>query len=161
MSRRFSTDTLIALILMVVWGVLFEQTFHIRKVPYSIMGSEAWPRIVLAMLFVLLILYLIGSLSPRKERSSAESVSTLPWHQVHFATWVCLIAFTIFLFLLPILGLLVSGSLFVTLVLQALGVKTWKRLAIHAVIGFVSVGIMWAIFSYGLGVVLPAGDLWY
>ena len=49
--------------------------------------------------------------------------------------------------------------LFVFLLLNALGGWSPRLLLVHAAIAVVSVGGVWSVFNYGLGVLLPAGEL--
>ena len=67
--------------------------------------------------------------------------------------------FLAYLLALPWLGMLVGGMAFVFLLLNALGGWSPDKLALHAVIAVVSIGGMWSIFTFGLGVLLPRGDL--
>ena len=67
--------------------------------------------------------------------------------------------FLAYLLTMPWLGMLVGGLAFVFLLLNALGGWSPDKLALHAAIAAISVGGMWSIFTFGLGVLLPRGEL--
>ena len=60
---------------------------------------------------------------------------------------------------MPLLGMLIGGLLFVFLMLSVLGGMAPRQMALHAVIAVAAVGVMWSIFTFGLGVFLPEGEL--
>jgi len=55
--------------------------------------------------------------------------------------------------------MLLGGILFVFLALTVMGERTMRNHLLHATIAIVSVGLMWSIFTYGIGVILPEGEL--
>jgi predicted membrane-bound spermidine synthase len=57
---------------------------------------------------------------------------------------------------IPYLGMLVGGMLFVFLLLSALG--GWRPILLHAAIALISVGGMWTLFTFALRVILPRGE---
>ena len=65
------------------------------------------------------------------------------------------------LFLAPLdyLGMLIGGILFVFLLLNLLGGWRPKQLAIHGAIAVSTMGAMWAVFTFGLRVILPEGEI--
>ena len=67
--------------------------------------------------------------------------------------------FLVYLLTLPVLGMLLGGTAFVFLLLCALGGWHSRALAVHAIIAVVAVGGMWSLFTYGLGVILPQGEI--
>ena len=71
----------------------------------------------------------------------------------------CFARFFVFLVTLPYLGMLLGGILFVFLMMSVLGGWSPKLILMHAVIAVLSVGSMWSIFTFGLRVMLPAGEL--
>jgi len=52
-----------------------------------------------------------------------------------------------------------AGALFVFLALTALGRPSPKLIAIHAAVAVASIGIMWSVFTFGLRVILPQGEI--
>lgn len=71
----------------------------------------------------------------------------------------CFLLFGLYLWSLPWLGMLVGACLFVFLLLTALGGWRPKQLLLHSAIALLTVGGMWSLFTFGLGVILPPGSL--
>lgn len=155
--KRLHRDPVIAILLLLLCGIFYWQTFNIREVPFSEMGSEVWPRFVLILLSILSVIYLLQSLaSPPPGR---ESISLGAWLRAYQNPIICFVMFAVFLFALPYLGMLFAGILFVFVTQTLIGGASPKRLAMHAVVSVVAVGGMWAVFTFALGVVLPRGEL--
>jgi hypothetical protein len=55
--------------------------------------------------------------------------------------------------------MLIGGVLFVFCLLTAIGEVTKRNLIIHALIALIMIGAMWALFTYGLGVIFPQGEI--
>jgi hypothetical protein len=55
--------------------------------------------------------------------------------------------------------MLIGGVLFVFLTLTALGERSPRAHAIHAAISFISIAFMWSVFTFGLRVILPQGEI--
>ena len=70
-----------------------------------------------------------------------------------------LLMFFLFLISLPYFGMLISGILFVFITQTLIGSRDKRSLILHAIVSVGAVGGMWAIFRFGLGVVMPAGSL--
>lgn len=156
--KRLNRDSVIAVLLLLFCGLLFRQTFFVRKVPFSIMGSEVWPRFILIVLFLLLAIYLFKSLIT----PSTSDLSDRPlkvWIEMYRNPLWCFGMFFLFLISLPYFGMLISGILFVFITQTIIGSRDKRSLTLHALIAIGAVGGMWAIFRFGLGVVMPAGSL--
>ena len=67
--------------------------------------------------------------------------------------------FMFFLLTLDYLGMLIGGVLFVFGLLTFLGNFNFKSIVKHFLISIISIGCMWAIFTYGLKVMLPEGEI--
>lgn len=157
MKKRFNRDTITALLLLVMCGVLFQQTFNIRKVPFSEMGSEVWPRFVLLLMAVLALIYLFQSMANPPPQKGPFSLKA--WLAAYRNPLICFGMFFVFLLALPWLGMLVAGILFVGVTQTILGGADTRRVLTHALVSVVSVGGMWLLFTHALGVVLPRGTL--
>jgi putative tricarboxylic transport membrane protein len=156
--KRLNRDTVTAVLLLLFCGLLFQQTFFVRKVPFSIMGSEVWPRVVLTALFILLLIYLFKSLiSPPKNTNEKRPLKV--WLDMYRNPLLCFGMFFLFLISLPYFGMLISGILFVFITQTLIGSRDKRSLILHAIVSVGAVGGMWAIFRFGLGVVMPAGSL--
>jgi putative tricarboxylic transport membrane protein len=155
---RLNRDVFVALILLVVWGLFFWQTLLVRDMEYATIGSEVWPQIILVCLFLLTAGYLFQSL--RQDPSEAtESGGIKGWlGRYRNALW-CYALFFLFLITLNYLGMLIGGVLFVFLTLSVLGEWAPRVLAKNAAIAVISITTMWAIFTFGLRVMLPAGEI--
>lgn len=160
----FNRDTILAILLLVGCGVLMTATFEIREPDYGQLSPAIWPRVIVGILSFLSVLYLIQSIRHGPDAGAPiGKVDREPGILGFFAFWrnvfYCFSLFLGYLLVLPWLGMLIGGMLFVFLLLNALGGWSPRLLLIHAVIALVSVGGMWALFTYGLGVILPGGEL--
>ncbi len=171
--RRLNRDTIIALCLLLISGALMVASFDIREPDYGQLSPAAWPRVIVIALAVLSLIYLVQSLagtpggghlpltddgpeSPVGEVKPAGAVGFLGyWRNV---IW-CFSLFLAYLLAMPFLGMLIGGVLFVFLLLNALGGWRSKQLALHAGIALIAVGGMWILFTFGLRVPLPTGEI--
>lgn len=156
---KLNRDAIIAVLLLMLCGIFFWQTFHIREVPFSQVGSEIWPRVVLVLLTILSIIYLFKSLS--EPRLASEPFSLAAWLKTYRNPLICFGMFLVFLLALPYLGMLLAGILFVFITQTLLGGASPRRLITHALVSVLAVGGMWSIFTYALRVILPGGELFY
>lgn len=156
---RINRDTLVAIVLLVVCGVFLAASFDIREPDYGQLSPATWPRAVIGVLTLLCLIYLFQSLGKRPEPSPGEAEvqdeTTAGWRNV----FICFALFLAYLLSMPWLGMLVGGTSFVFLLLCALGGWSPRLVALHAAVALVTVGGMWSIFTYALGVLLPRGDL--
>ncbi len=133
---------------------------------YEGLGSEVWPQIVLVVATALSLLYLVRSVvsPPEAGKQSVDDGAGGPgglkrWYATYRNAIWCFVAFGLFLVTLPYLGMLIGGVLFVFVVLTLLGGWDARTLVTHGAIALVSVGAMWAIFTFGLRVILPEGEI--
>ena len=161
---RLNQDSIVAILLLVMCGVFIAATFTIRQTSYGTIGSELWPRIILAAMTVICLIYLVNSLrqghalAPASEGVSQRSGLIRFFHD-HLNAFICFAAFAVFVATLPYLGMLIGGVLFVFITLTLLGGWDRKGLIRHAAIALATVGFMWAVFTFGLHVFLPEGEL--
>ena len=73
--KRINRDSVTAVLLLLLCGIFFWQTFNIREVPFSEMGSEVWPRFVLILLSALSVVYLLQSLANPPPEGSPWSLT--------------------------------------------------------------------------------------
>jgi hypothetical protein len=158
-------DTGVAVLLLLFTAVMFAESFEIRRAMFSSLAAETWPRILLGALAVLGTIYLVQSLRGTVEPAEIDEIEA--GADPGFAATIrryanpvmCFATFLGFLLLMPWLGMLIGGVLFVFVTLSLLGPRTVRAVVLHAIIAVVSVTAMWAIFSFGLGVFLPQGSL--
>jgi hypothetical protein len=157
---RFHVDTLVAIFLLLFCGVFLAASFSIRETSYASLGAEVWPRVILVFLTLLSLGYLVQSLRhDRPEEAQAGPRGLKQWLVHHLNAFWCFLWFGLFLISLPYLGMLIGGMLFVFVTLTSLGRRDWHGVLVHAAIAVISVGAMWAMFTYGLKVFLPAGTI--
>jgi putative tricarboxylic transport membrane protein len=151
-------NSVCAIVILLAGGVFFWATFHIPDMNYESLGSEVWPRVILVLLFLLTSGYLFQSLKQGPDEAG-EGGGLLGWiGRYRNALW-CYGLFFAFLLTLDYFGMLIGGVLFVFLTLTALGNHTPRAYAIHAVVAIVSIAFMWSIFTFGLKVILPQGEI--
>jgi hypothetical protein len=158
---RINRDTVVALCLLVLCAALWSATGEIRQTNYGTMQSDVWPRSVIIGLAVLSAVYLFRSLVAPFEQApdGGREPGLRAWlHAYRNAVW-CFVLFAAFLFAMEWVGMLVGGIAFVYLALTAMGERTVRSHLVHAVIAIVTMGLMWSIFTYGIGVILPEGEL--
>ncbi|WP_420403855.1 tripartite tricarboxylate transporter TctB family protein [Nisaea sp.] len=155
---RLNRDTLIALVLLVFCGVMFSASLEIEVTNYGTMQSSVWPQAVLVVLTAF-SLGLLGQsiLKPRTGEVPADG-SSGGLGKYRNAVIVYALFF-LFLMTLDFLGMLLGGIGFVFLALTFLGEPSLKRVPLHLLVAVATVGIMWSIFTFGLGVLLPDGEL--
>jgi putative tricarboxylic transport membrane protein len=156
--RSLNKDTVIALVLLAITCIYFWETFNIPDPGYASMGSAVWPRVILVPLFVLCVAYFFQSLR-RRAGEEDESLSFGTWFAKYRNPIYCFALFFVFLLVLNYLGMLLAGMLLTFALLTAIGNRTPRALALHFAISVVSVGLVWALFTYVLRVYLPEGEL--
>ena len=156
---RISSDTVIAILLLLISGVLFHDTFFFRETPLAIITSDVWPRVVLVLLFVFSGLYLFQSLRSPPGEEAGERTGVFGWIVANRNVLWCYGLYALFLLTLPYFGMLIGGGLFVFATLTAMGRNALRSHAVNATIAVVSMGVMWAVFTFGLHVMLPEGEI--
>ncbi len=165
---RLNRDVVVALLLLLLCGTFFWESFNIRLTDYGQLDSTVWPRLILGALTLACLVYLWQALrggieaGAEEAEAAAESESgggLAGWLQRYRNALVCYLLFLLFLLTLSYLGLLIGGILFVFLALTFLGRPQLSLAPLHAAIAVGSVGAMWAVFTFGLRVFLPEGEL--
>ena len=165
--RGIDRDGIIALVLLALWGGFFVATFDIETTSYSTIQAYVWPRVVIVALVALTFALLMRSLrrkaatadpaagaAPPGERSGWPGGRFLARHRNALTLFAL---FFVFLITLPILGMLLGGIFFVFLALTLLGEPRAALVLRHGAIAVITVGVMWAIFTFWLRVFLPEG----
>lgn len=162
--QRLNRDSFLAIVLLLACGVLFWASFDIREPDYGVLRPSTWPRVVLAILTLLSFLYLLQSLREGPSQLVGEHESRPPGVAGFFAYWrnpiFCFVMFFAFLATLPVLGMLIGGISFVFILMCLLGGWAPRQVLTHALLAIVTVGAMWSLFTFGLGVMLPAGVIY-
>ena len=153
-------DTVVAMVLLAFCAGAYWTTFDIQIRDDGIMRATVWPRLILAFMFAFALLYLVRSLrQPSKPAPEAGERGFVAWLRYYRNPIWCFVLYFVFLATLPYLGMLIGGALLVFLILSLLGGFERKKLLLHAVIAILSIGGMWAIFTFALKVILPAGEI--
>ncbi len=115
------------------------------------------------MLSLLSAIYLVQSLrrgpAPEDQPGPARAPGPIGWILYWRNPLWCFALFFAYLVTLPTLGSLIGGVLFVFTLMGVLGGWSARNLMQHAALALISVGGMWSIFTYGLGVILPPGEI--
>ena len=156
---RLNRDVYIAIVLLLLCGVFFAASFDVREIDYGILKPAAWPRIILVTLTVLSLAYLIQSLRRGSPPDDGKPFSISGLLGKYRNPLWCYGLFLLFLLTLDYLGMLIGGVLFVFCLLTAIGGASTRNLISHALIAIIMVGAMWALFTYGLGVIFPQGEI--
>lgn len=159
--KRLNRDTLIATVLLLFCGVFLYasrgiKTPEFEKLAPGQMDPSLWPRIILGALVVMCAIYLVQSLlAPPVSRERRGGLAG--WYRYYRNPIWCYAAFLVFLLLLPLLGMMASGALFVFGLMTLLGGRDRTALRHHALVTLGTVGGMWFVFACGLEVQLPRG----
>ena len=151
-------DSVVALTLLLVCGLFLNAVGDIRITKYGTITSDLWPRIVLIILSVLCMVYFLQSIR-KPVKTEKTKFSLHQWFLNYKNAIACYSLFGLFVWTLPFLGMLLGGIIFVFLILSFLGNKNKRSLIIHVAISVISIVLMWSIFTFGLGVMLPEGQI--
>ena len=155
---HINRDVIVATVLLLICGGFLHATGDIPKALFSQMSSALWPRIILTPLIILLLIYLGRSLLQGNTNNTDRS-GFKNWFVYYRNPIYCYLMFFVFLVTLPYFGMLIGGILFVFFMLSILGGFSPRLVVLHGVIAVVSVGAMWSLFVFALGVILPRGEI--
>jgi putative tricarboxylic transport membrane protein len=157
---RINRDVVVAIVLLILCALFINASFVIKAPTFGQMSSALWPRIILAPLTVLSFLFLVKSLF--QDRTEDEKKGGFGGWLTYYKNPIFVFGFfATFVATLPWFGMLVGGFLFVFVTLSFFGGWDAKSLTIHGIIACATVGIMWSVFTFALGVLLPQGEFFY
>ena len=153
-------DTIVAISLLLFCGIMINSSFDIEDPGYQGMKASFWPTIVLCLLSIMCLVMLIKSVitEPENNLNSNDTNLTNVFFKFKNAS-ICFLMFVLFLAFLDYLGMLIGGVLFVFGLLTMLGGFELKKIINHFIISIITIGIMWSIFTFGLKVILPEGEI--
>ncbi|MGD9868327.1 MAG: tripartite tricarboxylate transporter TctB family protein [Hyphomicrobiales bacterium] len=158
-APRISRDTWVSLILLAFCGLMIHASFAIPATEYVQLQPSIWPRVVLGLLTASTLLLLLRSIvAPAPGPAQAQAPAIPPLERYRNAFWIFLL-FLAFLLALPWTGMLLTGIAFVFLCLGIIGPRSPRSLLMHLGIAVLTVGFMWAVFTFVLHVFLPEGRL--
>ena len=160
---RLNRDTIVAIFLLLFCGVFIWASFDIRTPDYGVLKPSTWPQVILGVMTLLCLIYLVQSVKAGPDEDAVDPTRE-PGLVGFFKYWQnpikCFVMFFIFLYTLPILGMLIGGVSFVFILMTLLGGWAPRQLITHAIISVCAVGAMWSLFTFGLEVMLPEGVIY-
>ncbi|MEM7523818.1 MAG: tripartite tricarboxylate transporter TctB family protein [Pseudomonadota bacterium] len=161
-----SRDTIVSVILLMFCGFLIWAGFLIRDPQFGELSPAAWPKGVTYVLTAFCVVFFVQSVLADRARAPDEPAAEpereaglIGWVRHFFNPIVCFAMYFAFLLTLPFFGTLIGGTLLVFALLSFLGGVSPRLLFMHAVIAIISVGAMWSLFTFGLRVLLPRGEI--
>ena len=153
------SDIIIAIFLLCFSGIMINDASNIRDLGFEGLKADAWPRVVLWMLVVMSSIMLGKSYQHFKTENHEDNKT----FKISFSKFknalLCFGMFIFFLSTLDYLGMLLGGIVFVFGLLTLLGDFSYKLVFKHLSISVLSIGFMWMIFTFGLKVMLPEGEI--
>ncbi len=157
---NINKDTIVAIFLLLFCGIMINNSFEIEDPGYQGMKASFWPTVILCLLSVMCLVMLIKSVVYKTDNNlDAIDENTSNIFFKFKNALICFFMFVLFLTFLDYLGMLIGGILFVFGLLTLLGGISPKKLFNHFIISIITIGIMWSIFTFGLKVILPEGEL--
>ena len=157
---NINKDTIVAIFLLLFCGIMINNSFEIEDPGYQGMKASFWPTVILYLLSVMCLVMLIKSVVYKTDNNLYAIDENTSNNFLKFKNaLICFFMFVLFLTFLDYLGMLIGGILFVFGLLTLLGGSSPKKLFNHFIISIITIGIMWSIFTFGLKVILPEGEL--
>lgn len=157
---NINKDTIVAIFLLLFCGIMINNSFEIEDPGYQGMKASFWPTVILCLLSIMCLVMLIKSVVYKTDNNlDAIDENTSNIFFKFKNALICFFMFVLFLTFLDYLGMLIGGILFVFGLLTFLGGTSPKKLFNHFIISIITIGIMWSIFTFGLKVILPEGEL--
>lgn len=150
-------DFFVAVFFLVFSGGFLAATFQLPEPMFDQLPSWTWPRTILIPLGLLSLVMLIQSQTSGAAAVTASDITG--WFRANTRPFICFALFGLFLWTMPVAGMLLGGLAYVFLTLCVLGGWAPRQLALHAGIAIAFVTGMWAIFALALGVILPEGTI--
>jgi len=150
-------DFFVAVFFFVLSAVMFVASYWLPEPMFGQLPSWTWPRVILVPLGFLSLILVMQSQRGGQERVELSELGR--WFKENVNPFICFGLFFGFLYLMPVLGMLLGGLIYVFLTLSVLGGWKPRQLVLHAGISVFFVFGMWAVFSLALGVVLPEGTI--
>lgn len=144
----FPFDRWIGVVLLVAGAGLFYDTFFFRTFDWDPVGMAFWPRVLLAAMAATAVWHIV------KGRVAADKAE--PFSSRAFVVFGCGIVYVL---LLDTIGFFVLTP--VTLFIYSLWLRpvSVRAAASSVVVAIFGTGLVYAIFEFGLDVILPRGFL--
>jgi hypothetical protein len=141
-------DRLLGLIVLLVAGFLFVETFNFKTVDWDPLGLPFWPRVLLALLAVLGIYLVIRG-----------SLDQGPFQPLEWRAFVVLGGALAYVLAIDIVGYLIATPLYLILFHLALGGISRRHLIEAVIVALIATGLIWYVFQDMLSVQFPEGVL--
>lgn len=122
MAKWLPYRTVMRLLLGVIAGLLFVETFEFRSLEEAAFGPATWPRVVLIILFLCVVTDIVKSSTGKEEPESRDVGEFLNWNRVVGFT-VCLGGYVVGMM---ILGFPLATFVFCWIVLLFHRIHDWK-----------------------------------
>jgi Tripartite tricarboxylate transporter TctB family len=157
MSVRRGLDLFISLALLVLCASAWPEIWKIRQPSYAQVSPALWTSVSVAVFSGLCLLYFVRS-AIRFRAGRLAQVEELP------AYWfvnpsISVLCFVLFLLSIPYVGMRVASFGFVWVLLILTGERTPRSFLLDTAIAVGFTGLLFFLFSYVFGIVLPTGDL--
>ena len=160
MMSRLTKNTLVSIVILLFLGMLFAASYAIPETHYNSIQANVWPRLVILFTGIWTAVYLVQSVQETGAPVVGASGGFRAFLTKYRNPLACFAMFGAFVALLPYVGIIVAGILFVFSTLSFIGSRRPRMLALYGVIAVVTVVGFWAIFTFFLGVMLPEGE-WF
>jgi putative tricarboxylic transport membrane protein len=149
-SRRWLTgqDRLIGLLVLLVAGFLFVETFNFKTVDWDPLGLPFWPRVLLALLAVLGVWLVIRG-----------SLDQGPFQPLEWRAFVVLGGALVYVLAIDVVGYLIATPLYLVAFHLALGGFSRRHLLEAVAIALLATGLIYWVFQDMLYVQFPEGVL--
>lgn len=149
-SRRglAGQDRLIGLLVLLVAGFLFVETFNFKTVDWDPLGLPFWPRLLLALLAVLGVWLVIRG-----------SLDQGPFQPLEWGAFVVLGGALVYVLAIDVVGYLIATPLYLVAFHLALGGFSLRHLLEAVAIALLATGLIYWVFQDMLYVQFPEGVL--
>ena len=143
-----SQDRLVGLIVLLVAGFLFVETFNFKTVNWDPLGLPFWPRVLLALLAVVGVYLVIRG-----------SLDQGPFQPLEWRAFVVLGGALAYVLAIDIVGYLIATPAYLILFHLALGGFSKRHLAEAVTMALIGTGLIYYVFQDMLYVQFPEGVL--
>ncbi|MEH6725233.1 MAG: tripartite tricarboxylate transporter TctB family protein [Hyphomicrobiales bacterium] len=141
-------DLIVGVVILVVAGLLYRETFSFPSVNWTPLGLAFWPRIVLGGIAAACLLLIV-----------LRQLGDQPVFEVRMRESFLFVALAGFIIALPLAGFFLTSTAYVFATAVWLGDGTQNRVMRAALISIATSVVVYVAFSLGLGVRLPQGSL--
>lgn len=156
---RARLDLIAGLLLLALCGLLWRETFAMRETRLAQISPALWTKLSLGFVTATVLLYVLrsfGQMAGIVRQLAPDNPLPRGWY---WNPLIAIVAFAGFIFVIPYVGMLSAGALFIFSVLSATGPFDLRRVVMHAVLAGVVAAGFCALMVLGFGMILPVGEL--